>query len=93
MYNIFHNSATLYMFEHVPRFIPTHCARRSQNSFIVTHVKSNGSVTFKYNAVKIWNSLPNLIKNCETKDKFKLNCKKHLLRLMQEMETDDFIRY
>lgn len=93
MYNISQNTAPLYMCEHVPKFSASHCTRRSQNSFIVSDAKSHSKVSFKCNGVKLWNSLPNSIRNSDSKDKFKKCCKKYLMSKMLKKEKDDFIWY
>ena len=81
------------MIDHIPRFLPAHCTRRSQLSFIVSSDGTQGSMSFKCNGVKLWNKLPNVIKTSISKDKFKYNCKSYLMSRMKDKEEEDFVRY
>ena len=65
--------------------------RRSQLSYQLPHVNTQGSYSFKYSTIKLWNNLPFNIKNSESKDVFKQKCKSHLINKMSEDEDYDFV--
>ena len=90
MYNIFNDTAPAYMSDYLPRFNQNYNTRRSENSFVVSHVNSYGSTTFKWNGVKLWNNLPNSIKCIESKSNFKRKSKKLLFEKMHAVEISEF---
>ena len=59
-----------------------HDTRGRNFNFHVPTVKAVGSASFCHNAIKIWNELPNDIKNNSQKSKFKKETKSHLLSQM-----------
>ena len=65
--------------------------RKSNISYVIPHVKSQGSKTFKYNAIKLWNDLPNSIKCSDSKDTFKTNCKTFLMNKMSNAEQSEYV--
>jgi len=91
MYKIFNNTAPSYMSDYIPRFAQSHCTRNSVNSFEILHVKTHGSRSFKFNGVKLWNSLPNYIKCAENKDTFKYKCKQYLTKKMVIKENAIYV--
>lgn len=92
MYNIFHGLAPTYLctFKRVAD-IHSHNTRKSENCYVVPHVKSHGSKSFMYNGAKVWNNLPKYIKCTKTKDDFKNKCKKYLFNTMQDKEKNEFV--
>ena len=89
MYSIFSNTAPSYMRQ--LDFV-SHCyrTRRSNLSYVIPDVKTQGSFTFKFCGIKLWNQLPLNIKKCESKEEFKKRCKRHLINEMKEEETSEF---
>ena len=79
------------MSDYIPRFAQSHCTRNSVNSFEILHVKTHGSRSFKFNGVKLWNSLPNYIKCAENKDTFKYKCKQYLTKKMVIKENAIYV--
>jgi len=93
MYNIAYQTAPVYMSDYIPRKAKLQCTRNSDLSFMLPHVKTPGSHSFKFNGIKLWNSLPNYIKCAESKDIFKLKCKQYLFDQMYQQENQEFLAY
>ena len=74
MYSIVHNTAPSYLCN-LEKVKHSYGTRWSNCSFTIPKVKTQGSLSFKYNSIKLWNSLPLYIKKAETKDDFKHKCK------------------
>lgn len=89
MYSVYNNLAPSYL-RHFQKVSDTHLhdTRRSSISYVIPHVKSQGSNSFMLNGAKLWN-IPTNIKSTVFKDSFKLKCKKYLFQLMSEKESDD----
>lgn len=64
---------------------------RSNATFKLPHVKSQGAKTFRFNAIKLWNSLPLNIKTSETKELFKRRCKTFLMSKMESKENNAYV--
>ena len=94
MYNIFYGTAPSYLcvFKKVSD-VHSYSTRRSNKSYVIPHVKSQGSKSFSFNGCKLWNNLPNNIKSELTKDGFKSKCKEFLFNRMLSEEESDFIYY
>ena len=92
MYKIFNCSAPSYMCEYVEQHKRVYNTRYSYNSFTVPQVNSNGKLTFKWNGVKLWNKLPNYIKSCDSKKKFKSQYKKYLFNEMIKVENSIYTK-
>ena len=67
--------------------------RSSSDSVILPQFGSFGLKSFKYIGAKIWNSLPNELKWCESKDALKIKCKEHLFSEMEISESDIYLYY
>ena len=52
----------------------SYSTRRSQLSFNIPSVKTQGSFPFKFSAIKLWNTSPIEIKGSENKDDFRRKC-------------------
>ena len=70
MYNIFHKLAPSYMCN-VNLVSHRYNTRRSDCAFVIPKVKGQGSKSFKFNGIKLWNNLPVAIRKAQTKDFFK----------------------
>jgi hypothetical protein len=90
MYNIHRKTAPSYLCNIQP-VSHSHNTRKSKLSYIVPSIQTQGSNSFKYNAVKLWNNLPLNIKESENKDSFKTKCKAHLMRKLEQVERSDFV--
>ena len=93
LYNVYHATAPPYMSSQFVRLSDSHgySTRNVISNFCLPHVKSQGHTSFKFCAIKLWNSLPEFIKSSSTKDSFKFNCKRHLLQVMKKEESSDFV--
>ena len=90
MYNIFSKTAPSYMCNEIQHSSHSYGTRQRTSSIVIPHVKTQGSKTFKYCTIKLWNSLPLGIKSSRSKEEFKRNCKKYLMDRMKENELCDF---
>jgi hypothetical protein len=90
MYNIFNNTAPSYMC-HLDFVNHGYHTRRSNLSYNVPNIKTQGSYTFKFCGIKLWNRLPLSIKTCETKEDFKKRCKGFLFNEMRLEDSSEFI--
>jgi len=86
MFNIHHKTAPAYLCNIVP-VSHSHNTRRSNSCYVIPMAKSQGCKTFIICAIKLWNSLPNVIKMLESKSIFKTKCKCHLMNQMCEDKT------
>jgi len=89
MYSIFNNSAPSYMCN-VDLVCHSHHTRRSNLCFVLPQVKTQGSNSFKYCGIKLWNDLPFNVKCAQTKDEFKKRCKGFLMNKMKLVESNEF---
>jgi len=89
MYSINNNTAPAYLrdLELTSHSYSTRCGA----TFILPHVKSQGAKSFKYNGIKLWNSLPSNTKTAETKVLFKCKCKYFLMNNMQDKENSMYV--
>ena len=94
MYSIYNGTAPSYLcnFKKVSE-IHSYSTRHSNMSYVIPHVKSQGSKSFTFNGAKLWNNLPMYVKNETTKDGFKLKCKEYLFSQMSKQEECDYIYY
>ena len=92
MYDIYNNLAPPYLctFRRVDS-VHNHDTRRRKNCYVIPQVKTQGSLSFMYNGAKLWNSLPDDIKNVNTKENFKKKCKAYLFEDMEKVESDQFV--
>ena len=65
--------------------------RRSDLAYVLPKIKTQGSKTFSYNSVKLWNDLPYSIKNAESKEMFKNDCKMFLMDRMKTLEENKYV--
>ena len=77
------------------------CDRHNYNtrfanlSYQVPTVQTNGRTTntFKYNAINLWNDLPNNVKKSINIDVFKRSVKEHLFTEARKRDNDEFVWY
>jgi hypothetical protein len=50
-------------------------------------------ISFYYSGIKDWNSLPESVKNCNNKNRFKTNVKKYLMEKLKNSYQSEFIFY
>ena len=94
MYDIHHNSAPEYMTSMFQkRVFRQNSFRSNMRTFLLPSVKSNERNGFRFNGARVWNKLPDFIKDSKTKDIFKQKVKKHLMQEMGALERDCFIYY
>ena len=84
MHNVINKRAPAYLsnFTHVSD-IHEHNTRRSSTCIAIPRVGKQGQNTFKYNAVKLWNALPQNMALVSTKDSFKCLSKRFFLSQME----------
>ena len=87
MYSIVHNIAPSYLCA-IKRVSHSYNTRWSSFSFTIPKVKTQGTLSFRYNSIKLWNSLPMFIKTVENKDDFKSKCKMFFRDTMVKEETN-----
>ena len=87
MYSIVNNIAPSYLCT-IKRVSHSYQTRWSSFSFTLPKVKTQGSLSFSYNSIKLWNSLPLFIKTAETKDDFKSKCKMFFKDMMLKQESN-----
>ena len=56
-------------------------------NFNIPSIKGCESTTFYYSGIKDWNSLPESVKNCNNKNRFKTNVKKYLMEKLKKTVT------
>jgi hypothetical protein len=93
MFKIYYNMAPSYLcnFKKVSD-VHSHNTRGSNMSYIIPHVKSQGSRSFMFNGAKLWNKLPTVIKAIDSKESFKSKCKSYLFNQMYEIENSEYVR-
>ena len=89
MYNVFDSSAPMYILKQFSRSCHKYNTRRSQNSFTLPNVKSNGHNSFMYNGAKLWNDVN--FKIPETRDLFKSKCKRYMMYKIKNEEENEFV--
>ena len=84
VFNIFHDTCPDYLKHNFIKLsiLHNHDMRGRNFNFHEPKVKAVGFVSFCHNAIKIWNELPNDIKNNSQKSNFKKETKTHLLSQM-----------
>ena len=90
MFNVYHKTAPEYLCD-IDLISHGHNTRNSSQSFIIPHVKTQGSKSFRYNGIRLWNSLPSYLKNIEEKRLFKCKCKDYLMKKMYNEEVSEFV--
>ena len=78
MYKLSQGTAPSYLRTNVNLVAHTHNTRSSYLSYSIPQVKTQGSKTFNFNAIKLWNNLPTGIKTSQNISGFKTKCKKTL---------------
>lgn len=73
--------------------IHDHCTRSSLNCFYLPKVGSNSIKSFFYTSIKLWNSIPNLIKKIESRECFKSHLKKHIMSNLCQIENQGYKFY
>jgi hypothetical protein len=89
MYNVFNGNAPSYLcnIEDTRHEYNT----RSQSSYILPHVKTQGKKTFKYNGIRLWNSLSLELRCSNSKEIFKQNLKEVFMLKMKDEEESEFV--
>lgn len=91
MHSIIYNTCPDYLKNLITVSGHTHNTRSNFKAVVIPHVKTQGKLSFYYNASKLWNSLGNEIKLCNKKPKFKYLCKNYLMDSMESISNNDFI--
>ncbi len=94
MFRILNSTAPEYLNRfQLARDVNPYSTRGNYKSVVVPCVKSFGSRTFMYNAIKLWNSLPGAIKSCSSIGSFKARTKRYLFSKLRIRENSDFVFY
>ena len=91
MYKIFKSIAPSYLCNLVKSNSGHHQTRNTVNKYILPSVKSNGHLTFMFNAIKLCNGLTFLPPS--TIPEFKKKCKTFLFNQILNEEQSDFLYY
>ena len=91
MYNVYNGSAPSYLCSMINSNVQT--TTRSQASFILPHVKTQGKKSFKYNGIKLWNLLSIENRNIESRNDFKKRAKKCMFLNMKKEYENEFVYY
>ena len=67
-----------------------HGTRNNNLPFVLPHVKTQGSKSFIFNAIKLWNNLPSHVKQINDKVDFKSKCKLYMMKKMRDVELSDY---
>ena len=92
MFGVYNNTAPKYLcnIKHVSHQYNT----RSRDLAIeIPDVKTQGSKTFQYTGIKLWNSLPLNIRELDQKTVFKKEVRSFLFKEMHRLESSDVIYY
>ena len=90
MYGIVNNTAPAYLCSSITHSSHNHNTRRSHLSLTVPQTKTQGSHSFKYCGIKLWNNLPIDIKNSQSKNIFKSKCKRFLMNKMKQDNSNEY---
>jgi len=93
VYNIFNNKCPDYMHKNFTKKLSSHSTRSSSMNYNIPSIKGCESTTFYYSGIKDWNSLPESVKNCNNKNRFKTNVKKYLMEKLKNSYQSEFIFY
>ena len=91
MYNVYNGSAPSYLCSMINSNVQT--TTRSQATFILPHVKTQGKKSFKYNGIKLWNLLSIENRNIESRNDFKKRAKKCMFLNMKKEYENEFVYY
>ena len=87
MYNVFTRTAPSYLLNGLKFVSHSYNTRSSRLAYVIPKVNTQGSHTFYYQGIKLWNSLPIFLKESNSREEFKKGCKKHLSNKMRELEN------
>ena len=93
IYNILNNKCPDYMHKIVTKELSSHSTRSSSMNYSILSIKGCESTTFYYSGIKDWNSLPESVKNCNNKNRFKTNVKKYFMEKLKNSYQSEFIFY
>ena len=74
-------------------YVHQYNTRGSRYNFLVPHCRSVDSSTFYYAGIIDWNSLPELLKELEKPNRFKIALKKFLIEHHHATEPEEFLYY
>ena len=93
VHNILNNKCPDYMHKFFTKELSSHSTRSSSMNYNIPSIKGCESTTFYYSGIKDWNSLPESVKNCNNKNRFKTNVKKYLMEKLKNSYQSEFIFY
>jgi hypothetical protein len=91
--NIFNNKCPDYMHKIFTKKLSSHSTRSSSMNYNIPSIIGCESTTFYYSGIKDWNSLPESVKNCNNKNRFKTNVKKYSMEKLKNSYQSEFIFY
>ena len=89
MFSIYHGTAPSY-FEDFSLLSHSHRTRHNNRAFDIPTVNSQGKISFKYNGIILWNSLPQTVRCIKDKQVFKRECKDFLFDSMSKEESSEY---
>ena len=93
MYKIRNEVAPQYMCNQFEVYNSGHRTRNSTDSYVVPRVNSFGLHSFKFTAVKLWNSLPLTIRQSPSQNVFKNKVKNHLMSRYIGTSQSSYVYY
>ena len=78
------------MYKNFTKKLSSHSTRSSSMNFNIPSIKGWES-TFYYSGIKDWNLLPESVKNCYNKNRFKTNVKTYLMEKLKDSYQSEFI--
>ena len=95
MYSVKQGTAPMYlqnMFQRVTSQ-PMHSTRNTDVNYVLPRVTKCSRFNFSFVAVKVWNRLPAVIRNANSKCQFKSKVKSFLQNRATDVEQNDFVYY
>ena len=93
LYKIVNNKSPVYLKSLIPEYKHSYDTKSGGKAIFVPRVGSQGQKSFSYNAIKMWNDLPNNISHCNSIDQFKKNCKSFLFNKYESEYNSEYIKY
>lgn len=95
MFRILNGKSPSYLEEGITKShrVHRHNTRSGSMALFKPRMGTHGQKTFTYNAISLWNSLPQSIQIQQCKDVFKKEVKTHFLNQIQESEVNNFVYF
>ena len=91
MYKMVNGKCPEYLKCLIPKYSHRYNTRSGDHAIFVPKVGSNGHVSFAYNAIKLWNSLPPKICKATGIETFKIKCKSYMFSEVERNHQSHFV--